>query len=103
MITTAAYKYPSTDADFLYLTNYRDEATQAEWYENVLFFSCLAGCRSQLAAQRWATILVPSLAAALLLLTLACCAACRGCPLARCWRNSRAQSHKVASLNIGGR
>ena len=28
-------------------------------YENVLFFSCLAGCRSQLRSQRWFYIIVP--------------------------------------------
>ena len=28
-------------------------------YENVLFFSCLSGCRSQLRSQRWFYIIVP--------------------------------------------
>ena len=62
---------------------FRDEATRAEWYENVLFFSCLDGCRSQLKAQRWMYILVPSLSAALVFLLLICCLVCKGCPLAR--------------------
>jgi len=92
---TAAYKYPSSDADFLYLTGYRDEATRAEWYENVLFFSCLDGCRGQLKAQRWMYILVPSISAAVVFLLLICCLVCKGCPLARWCKESRAKSAKV--------
>lgn len=92
---TSAYKYPSNDADFLYLTGYRDEATRAEWYDNVLFFSCLAGCRSQLKAQRWMYILVPSFSAAVVFVLLVCCLVCKGCPLARWCRDSRANSAKI--------
>ena len=60
----------------------RDEATRADWYENVLFFSCLSGCRAQLRAERWLYILVPAAAAALLATLLLVCCCCRGCPLA---------------------
>ena len=60
----------------------RDEATRADWYENVLFFSCLSGCRAQLRAERWLYILVPAAAAALLAALLLVCCCCRGCPLA---------------------
>ena len=106
---TSAYSYPSQDHDFLYLTGYRlygefsrelwltvdlarDEASKAEWFENVLFFSCLSGCRAQLKAERWLYILVPALSALLLSLLLCCCLSCAGCPLARWWRDSRAAS-----------
>ena len=70
----------------------RDEETKADWFENVLFFSCLSGCRSQLKAERWLYILVPALSALLLALLLCCCLSCSGCPLARWWRDSRADS-----------
>jgi len=92
---TAAYKYPSNDADFLFLTGYRDEETRAEWYQNVLFFSCLSGCRSQLKAQRWLYILIPTLSAIALFILLVCCLVCKGCPLARWCKDSRAKSAKV--------
>ena len=110
---TSAYSFPSKDGDFLYLTGYRyfqtidtilmyddisitrDEASKAEWFENVLFFSCLSGCRSQLKAERWFYILVPSLSALVLFILLCCCISCKGCPLARWWRDTRTNSAKV--------
>ena len=79
----------------LRLSTARDEASKAEWFENVLFFSCLSGCRSQLKAERWLYILVPAISGLLLLLLLSCCLSCSGCPLARWWRDSRANSGKV--------
>jgi len=84
--------YPSNDHDFLYLSGYTDEATRSEWYENVLFFSCLSGCRSQLRSQRWFYIIVPSLCACLAFLVLVCCLVCRSCPLARWCRGGRSKS-----------
>lgn len=93
---TAAYNYPSSDKDFIYLTGYRDEATRADWYENVLFFSCLSGCRAQLRAERWLYILVPAAAAALLAALLLVCCCCRGCPLAWWRRDPKQQAAKVA-------
>jgi len=92
---TSAYNYPSNDGDFIYLTGYRDDLTRAEWYENVLFFSCLSGCRSQLKAERWLYILVPVISAIILFLMFCCCITCKGCPLARWYRDSRASSAKI--------
>jgi len=89
---TSAYRYPSDDNDFLYLSGYTDEATRSEWYENVLFFSCLSGCRGQLRSQRWFYIIVPSLCACLAFLVLVCCLVCRSCPLARWCRGGRGKS-----------
>jgi len=87
---TAAYSYPSNDGDFRYLTGYRDDLSRADWYDNVLFFSCLSGCRAQLRAERWLYILVPAISALALFLLLCCCCVCRGCPLSRWWRDTRA-------------
>jgi len=89
---TSAYRYPSNDEDFLYLSGYTDDPTRSEWYGNVLFFSCLAGCRSQLRTQRWLYILVPSLCACLAFLIFVSCFVCRSCPLARWCRGSQVKS-----------
>ena len=70
----------------------RDDLSRADWYDNVLFFSCLSGCRSQLRAERWLYILVPAISALVLFLLLVVCCVCKGCPLARWYRDSRAKS-----------
>jgi len=92
---TAAYSYPSNDQDFRYLTGYRDDLSRADWYDNVLFFSCLSGCRSQLRAERWLYIMVPAISAIVLFLLLVICCVCKGCPLARWYRDSRAKTAKI--------
>ena len=71
---------------------HRDDLSRADWYDNVLFFSCLSGCRSQLRAERWLYILVPAISALVLFLLLVVCCVCKGCPLARWYRDSRAKS-----------
>jgi len=92
---TSAYSYPSNDEDLVYLTGYRDDETRSEWYDNVLFFSCLSGCRSELRSKRWLYIMVPIMSALVLFILLVCCLTCKGCPLAVWYRNSRAKSAKV--------
>lgn len=92
---TAAYSYPSNDQDFRYLTGYRDDLSRADWYDNVLFFSCLSGCRAQLRAERWLYIMVPAISALVLFLLLVICCVCKGCPLARWYRDSRANTAKI--------
>ena len=92
---TAAYNYPSNDQDFTYLTGYRDDPTRAEWYDNVLFFSCLEGCRSQLRAERWLYIMLPIISAFSLFILLVCCCVCKGCPLAKWYKESRSKSAKI--------
>jgi len=92
-----AYKYPSDEEDFLYLTGYSDAATRSAWYDNVLFFSCLAGCRNHYASQRWIIIIIPSLVLCIAFLVLVCCLICKNCPLARWCRGGRAKSASSVS------
>ena len=73
----------------------RDDLSRADWYDNVLFFSCLSGCRSQLRAERWLYIMVPAISALVLFLLLVICCVCKGCPLARWYRDSRAKTAKI--------
>ena len=73
----------------------RDDLSRADWYDNVLFFSCLSGCRSQLRAERWLYIMVPAISAIVLFLLLVICCVCKGCPLARWYRDSRAKTAKI--------
>lgn len=85
-----AFSYPGNSD--LFLSGYRDDATRDNWYDNVLFFSCLDGCRSRHQAQRLTIIILPTIAAIIIIFTLLFCCICKSCPIARCCKGDRYDS-----------